>query len=221
MSMIESIVKIFAPYPCLSCGAEGNLLCRDCCEMLPMHPEICWSCRGLSLGFRTCPACRRRSPLKNVFIAGMYEGALRDAIHALKFGRATSGAEDLGRLLIDRLPRRSIDLVVPIPAATGRQRRRGYNPASLIAQFVARERRIRFDEALGRLGQQRQVGAKREQRLTQLEGLYYVTSPRVRGARILLIDDVMTTGATLAEAARTLKAAGARSIEAAVLARSA
>ena len=112
------------------------------------------------------------------------------------------------------------DLVVPVPSVTSRFRKRGYNPADLVAYDVAKAMQVKKVRALGRHGHARQVGHNRTERLKQLEDTIYSSSVDVAGKSILLIDDVLTTGATLHQCALMLKRAGAKSIEAAVVASS-
>jgi competence protein ComFC len=218
--MLESLIAIFAPHHCLACGGEGSLLCGECRDSLPPHPEICYRCHRLSPGARTCPACRRHTPLRGVRIATVYEGVTVEVVKALKFGRARAGAGPLGRLIAEQHRTLGFDLIVPVPSASSRQRQRGYNPAELIAGAVSDRLGVSVLTALGRTGQSRQVGARRRERIEQLAGAFYVRPPReIEGRSILLVDDVLTTGATLTECAKVLRTAGARSVEGAVVAR--
>lgn len=220
MFSLESLVAVFAPHHCLACGAEGALLCAACRDVSQPHPEICYRCHKLSTGYRTCSNCRKHSPLRSLFIATKYEGPVEAVIRALKFGRAASASQPLARLVNDSFRQVGFDLVCAVPSASRRQLRRGYNPAELIAAQVSRSMNLPHHQLLGRLGQHRQVGASRQQRLEQLQGAFYVRNSRlIAGKRVLIFDDVVTTGATLTECAKALKAGGAKSIDAAVVAR--
>lgn len=119
----------------------------------------------------------------------------------------------------ETLPYLDDALIVPIPTATIRLRRRGYDHTRLLARQLSRLLGLPYATALARLGQSRQVGTKRTERISQLAGAFYVKNAGlIKGAHILLVDDVVTTGATLEEAARTLKRAGAKTVDAAVFA---
>ena len=113
-----------------------------------------------------------------------------------------------------------IDLVIPLPLATGRLRERGFNQSSLLAQRVAKMLAIKFN-ARGMLRVRDtppQTGLSREARLKNVRGAFDC-GHRLDGQRVALVDDVMTTGATLSEAAKTLKKAGAAHVSAWVIAR--
>jgi ComF family protein len=117
------------------------------------------------------------------------------------------------------LPAEPDVMVVPVPTATSRVRGRGYDQAKLLARELSRQARLPYLDCLVRSGHTHQVGASRYQRLSQLEGAFRLKdSKKVRGTRILLIDDVMTTGATLETAAGLLKAGGAGQVAAMVFA---
>lgn len=110
-------------------------------------------------------------------------------------------------------------IVVPVPTATKRVRQRGFDHAALTAKAYAAQEGLLFMPALVRIGQTRQVGASKKQRHEQLQGAFRVVSPkRIKAEHILLLDDVLTTGATLEAAARVLKQAGAKTVSAAVFA---
>jgi ComF family protein len=108
-------------------------------------------------------------------------------------------------------------VIVPVPTATSRVRQRGYDQAKLLARALSRQARLPYLDCLARTGQAHQHGASRSQRLRQLTAAFRVRRQRaVRGSHIVLIDDVVTTGATLEAAAAVLHAAGATRVEAVV-----
>ena len=105
------------------------------------------------------------------------------------------------------------DFITAAPPSSQRLRQRGYNQAQLIAKAIGKRSRLMYLPTMSRLGNSRQVGTNRRQRIAQMQGRMYVTKPKlVAGARVLVVDDVVTTGATVSEAARALKAAGAKSV---------
>ncbi|MFL6538639.1 MAG: ComF family protein [Chthoniobacterales bacterium] len=120
-----------------------------------------------------------------------------------------------------RLTDRSFDLVVAVPLHSARQRERGFNQAALLAELLARETGLRLHDVLERIRYTTtQTAYDRAERMRNLEGAFRLRrGADVQGLRVLLIDDVLTTGSTLSECARVLKAAGAVSVHAATAAR--
>jgi ComF family protein len=111
-------------------------------------------------------------------------------------------------------------LVVPIPTATKRARERGFGHAELLAKRAAAKLKLEYRPVLRRLGQSRQLGASREARLKQLNSSFAAKNPRiVAGRKILLVDDVVTTGGTLIAATQALRAAGAAQVDALLFAK--
>ncbi len=177
-----------------------------------------------------CETCRhRRLAYRRLHAVWRYQPPLDAVILALKFRRLEYLAEDLAQGLVglvqgvgSRVERdESFDAVVAVPLHWRRQLRRGYNQAQLIARPVARRLDLPLVDCLRRRGgalpQSRQ---SRKERLRSLQGRFRCHRPaRVAGLRVLLIDDVVTTGATLHAAALELKRAGARWVEAAAVAR--
>ena len=221
MFIINHFLSIIAPHECLSCRLEGSLLCRVCqIDSCPPLPERCYRCHRLSPDSRVCQACRRHSKLRYVWVRTAYAGLAKDLVHAFKFERAQDAARPIAELTVTALPYIGHDTIVTfVPTASTRYRQRGYDQAALLAQELAKQLQLTYMPLLRRTGQSRQVGAKRAERLEQLRGAYHVKNPRVVMNRaILLIDDITTTGATLETAAAALKAAGAKSVCAAVFA---
>lgn len=114
----------------------------------------------------------------------------------------------LGILLSEHVPRDTFDVVVAVPVATPRLRQRGYNQAEVIARQVSKELRVPYRQALWRARTTQQVGKTRSERLAGVEGVFG-TRGNLRGKSVLLVDDVVTTGATLNACATALRVAGA------------
>jgi ComF family protein len=219
--MLDRLISLLAPHECLGCGAEGDLVCASCVLLFPDLPERCYRCRRTSLGGLTCSSCRHTSQLRYVKAATDYEGFARDLIWRLKFAGARAAVEQIVRCMQPGLSGLITPdaLIVPVPTATSRVRQRGYDQAKLLARQLAARSRVPYTDCLARHGQSHQVGATREQRLHQLQRAFRVTRRRtVHKAHIILIDDVLTTGATLEAAAHALKLAGVRHVDAAVFA---
>lgn len=221
-SLPERIVAIIAPHRCVVCSIEDNIVCVSCVSSLGGDIEpICVVCGCVSRDFKTCEMCMKLFALDYVWLGGAYEGVLERAVRMFKFEGVRAAAEPLAAVVVAQLPVMSVDtVVVPLPTALPRVRRRGYDQAVLLARALARECGLRFATPLARLNDTRQLGASRSERLLQAKRAFYVVKPEMcEGKDVLLVDDVMTTGASLGAAAALLRAAGARSVSAAVVAR--
>ena len=228
-----ALTRLALPQRCELCVAPagGALLCVDCERSLPRVLSPCSRCGLSSAGTRaggTCGACVATPPPYAVTIAAFayafpadrllqrikYQGRLALAHWAGAALAAAVGA-DLARRCEGERP----DRVVALPLAPSRQRERGFNQAREIAVHVARRTGLPLAAPLERItGGTPQTRLPWARRGRNVRGAFAVSSP-VRGARIALVDDVMTTGATLAEAARTLVEAGAERVECWVVAR--
>jgi ComF family protein len=170
-----------------------------------------------------CTFCREgQVTFDATYSFGSYEGALRKVIHLFKYSRVQTLAEPLGALLVTALPLEArFDVILPMPMHWFKRWQRGFNQAELLAQVVARRYGLRVSQNLQRSRRTKaQASLTEAERRTNLQGSFLVKRPEeLWGKRILLVDDVMTTGATLREAAATLKKAGPRSVTALTLAR--
>jgi ComF family protein len=120
----------------------------------------------------------------------------------------------MAQIMYERLPKLEGEwFVVAVPSATGRVRERSFDHSKLLAQKFAEMYGCKCIDAVGRLGQSRQVGAKRLDRLNQLAHAFWVTSPAtIKGKNIIVVDDVITTGASVSAVASILKKAGAKKV---------
>ena len=216
MNIIERVIDLYAPHACLGCGVEGVLLCVRClCAAAKPLPR-CYRCHAFSRLGRTCEQCGTYG-LQSVRSALCYEGVAQDAVWQLKFGRARAAADMMAKpmALVGQSLARDNTLIVPAPTASSRVRSRGYDQAAELAKAVAGRLDLPIANVLWRLGKQRQVGADKLRRRQQMTGAFYVRDASLAtGRRIILIDDVITTGSTLESAAQALLAAGAVSVSA-------
>ena len=224
----SAAVELLFPARCLGCNQEGAFLCSACRETLPtLKPPYCLLCSEpgrLILGLcRTC----RAAPLQIEGIRAPYrmEGTVRKAIHALKYQGVRAVAPTLGQLLVSFLAQERLegDVLVPVPLHPKRERQRGYNQSLLLAQAVGRATGLAVESrALTRVTSvPSQVSLQAEQRRANVAGAFRAEPESVAGRRILVIDDVCTTGATLEACAMALKEAGAVSVWGLALAREA
>lgn len=228
INLLEAAIGWVAPPQCISCGIEGTALCPGCSAAeIIAYGERCWACGAVSEGGRTCPKCRNSSP-RFVWISTNYEDAAKKLIHVYKFSGLRAGAKSLANVmsqtLYDFLTEAEIAKldywIVSIPTASSRRRNRGFGHAELLAREISHMTGLKSINALGRLGQKRQVGARRDIRLKQAKGKYYVRfAYLIKDRNILLIDDVVTTGATLRAATKALRQAGAKRIDALIFAK--
>ncbi len=185
-----------------------------------VFPPLCVNCERV--GSFLCPRCvatARRSAertvegLDGVRVWGDFEGAVRTALHAFKYDGQTRLAEPLGALVVDGLANTNwpIDVVTAVPLHESRLRERGYNQAALLAQVVAAARGWLFaPAAVHRIRQTAsQVSLNAQERHLNVEAAFSAEPPVVEGMRVLVIDDVLTTGSTLLACADALRNAGA------------
>jgi ComF family protein len=225
---VNAVLDVLFPPSCLSCDAvlRGQpFFCEDCEHLLLETGAIhCARC-GEPGQFpqALCPRCVKHRPaFVRAFAPYEHDGAIAKAVHRFKYEDRPELSGPLARLLVresaaflSTAPRH----VVPIPLHEARYRKRRYDQATLLAADLCREDsgRVLCDDVLSRRrATVRQVGLSDEQRVKNVEGAFEASGCP---AEVLLVDDVLTTGATADAAARALKRAGAKRVEVLTLAR--
>jgi ComF family protein len=234
---IQGIIHLIYPPTCHLCGQalapDGSRFCTRCAHLLPEDFQAACPRCAVSIGAYSqtadgCPRCRaERFWFDQAVRLGLYKDSLREAILRMKQATGEDLAEALGHLWAEhaaaRLRALAVDVVVPVPLHWIRRWQRGYNQAETLARALAaklgvpcRTRwlwRARYTA--------HQTGQGRTARKANLRGAFRAAArPELRGKKVLLVDDVLTTGTTCSEAARVLKRAGAARVAVAVLARS-
>lgn len=209
--MIDSLLNWVAPHLCVNCGRIGSLLCADCKSYITEHPFVnCVVCekadkRGI------CP--KHKAAYSKAWVVGSRQDGLRTLIDVYKFHNARAGAAIFAELLDVRLPEVPANtIVIAIPTINKHIRQRGYDHARLIARRFARRRHLTMVPLLKRQQNSIQKQANKKQRRTQAQHAFKLALPIDANRPYLIVDDVVTTGATLHYAAQLLKDAGAHTI---------
>lgn len=184
-----------------------------------LEVSFCCLCGRPTADWRICKRCIERTALKHLWPALAYEEVGERLVRALKFERAREAATALAGRIDTQLPYLQGWVVVPLPTAPARVRQRGYDQAVLLARALARQRGLPYSPLLGRMRDNRQIGASRRVRQCQADSLFYIKwGKTVVNRDVLLIDDVCTTGSTMKAAAALIKKAGAANVAGAVAA---
>lgn len=207
------------PRRCIGCGGEGDFLCARCAAALPaLHPPLCPRC-GFPLASCTlCPDCSHLPlAIDGIRSPYLHKGLARELVHSLKYDHFKALAGPAARLMARYFEAHPLpaDLLIAVPIHSKRLRRRGYNQADLMARKLSRFIGVPIvgEGVLVRIRDtDSQVGLGAQARRHNVAGAFACRQGVLTGKRILLIDDVCTTGATLSACAVALKEAGAVSV---------
>ena len=233
----RGVAQLIYPNACLLCGSpeadRGGFrhgLCSECQRAVTADPfDTCPRCAA-TVGPHTdtskgCVACRDQAfRFAQTFRLGAYDGALRTAVLKMKTSAGEGLAEMMGRVAAEKLGTRlpNLDVVVPVPLHWWRRWTRGYNQSAAVAREVAAALSLPFEARWLRRAKWTRQAAQpsKTARQENMRGAFAVSRrASVVGKRVLLVDDVMTTGSTAGEAARELRNAGAEHVAVLVLAR--
>jgi competence protein ComFC len=232
---LHALSSLFYPATCVVCSGDverPEYLCESCRSRAPrITSPFCAKCSEPFSGAITqtfsCANCEHRTlHFDSTVAAYRSRGLVRKLVHEFKYGRQRHLrhplAEWLGETMSDpRLRDRRFDLIVPVPLHPARERERGFNQATLLAELLARQVGVPLRSVLERIRYTTtQTAYDRAERMENLHDAFRLRkNMNVRELHVLLIDDVLTTGSTLSECARVLKEAGAISVHAATAAR--
>ena len=209
--MRNFLAALFAGSCYLCRGAAQRVLCAACESDLPhLAPPRCPRCALASPRGEVCGRCLSEAPHYDATFAALaYQFPADALVHSLKFRGELALAGFLGELLRKQI-QDDVDCVIPVPLSTARLRERGYNHAAEIARHLAR---AKLDVSLCERSRdtQPQMALPFDERRRNVRGAFRCTRA-LRGETVAVVDDVMTTGATLDELAAVLKAAGARRV---------
>jgi ComF family protein len=208
--MREKLASILFGGSCFLCrGPAHGVLCVACEAELPWLPAaVCPRCALASPSGAVCGRCLAAPPHFDATLAALwYRFPADELVQALKFGGELALAPTLASLIRKKTPDPQVDYRIPVPLSAARLRGRGYNQAAEIARHL-RHGRLVLELCERTRDARPQVELPFAERRRNVRGAFRVTRP-LEGARVAVVDDVMTTGATLDEIARTLKAAGA------------
>lgn len=213
--MLDKIFTLMAPHYCLGCGVKGKILCTSCeSDIVEDCQNRCLKCTAPI--FDHCKTCRL--PFSKSWRSSQREGTLKHLVDAYKFQSMRAAARPLARILAACLPALPPSTaVVPVPTIPKHIRQRGFDHTRLIAKQVARLKNCQYQELLARRNNTVQFGQNAKTRRAQAAEAFACPAGLSPKINYLIVDDVCTTGATLAEAAKVLKAAGAQHVWVAVL----
>lgn len=226
--LISKLLHILYPSHCPICKGNSDLfyyspICSSCWAEIKRYTGPACSICAIPVTSEhaiTCGQClKKRPPFSRVLTYGIYEGVLAEAIHQFKFYGLKRFARPLGRLLSDLdIPR--ADGIIAVPLSAKGLRDRGFNQSLLLAKLIAREAKtpLLMDTLFKQRDTPPQIGLTSKERTSNLKGAFKVRG-NIEGLSFLLVDDVITTGATVTECSKNLLEAGAKEVVVISLAR--
>lgn len=220
-------LDLIFPKKCVNCGEYGSFCCPKClAKIKPIQTQVCPKCGKISERGQWCPECKGESELTGIIVGAVYRaGPTKEMIHYLKYNSVTELAPKLADLLIDQLIDEDLPkniIITAVPLHRRKELERGFNQSEMVAKIVAKKLGISYQTLLSRkrYDKKSQVKLKGDARRKNLiDAFGFDKSIKIEGKSILLVDDVSTTGTTLEECAKNLRAGGARRIWGLVVAR--
>lgn len=216
-----NIVDLIFPKICVGCGGEGEYICKQCQGGLIRPEPICPMCCKPSLDGWTHVRCRERYGMEKLIVGLPYRGLVQDCLKKVKYKSAWEIITFLCSL--SDFEEVKEGFVTSVPMWRNKERERGFNQAQIIAKILAEKNNIQYLEILKRTRDTKPMfGLTRNARFTNIQNAFLIINnqiPIIKHCRVILVDDVWTTGATMRECARVLKKAGAQEVWGLTLAR--
>ena len=219
-SVLTQVIEVAYPPRCSGCGLRGRWVCEECLAAVPLFAEPRCSICSMPTHDGVCDCRELPLGVDQLWVAGPYDGWLRDAIYDFKFKGETARAPSLAGLLADACGMLGTGVVlVPVPMHAKRRRQRGYDQVGILANAVGKQAGLPVIEALAKNRETvTQVGLSASERSLNLIDAFVVRPGVALPDQVILIDDVATTGSTLSECARALRRAGVQTVGAVVIA---
>ena len=221
-----SLLDLLFPKNCLECKRPGKYFCDHCLSKMEYTKPICPVCKRYSFQGKTHSFCTTKTSLDGLISFWKYEGVIRKGILALKYRFASDVVKELVETLdLDNLKESEKTVLVPVPLHIKRERWRGFNQSAVLGKLIAEKAGLDFTEELVLKLENTTPQAKlgKTERMRNISGKFAVNANASREAppaqaglakwdRIIVFDDVWTTGSTMAEVCKELKLAGAKDV---------
>ncbi len=219
-TMIDTLLGFLAPHICCGCGKKGNLLCESCkYDIIHESYNSCVGCLKPMAKRNICPTCRRKTGVDEVWCVGSREGALLALIDQYKFEGKRAAAPLLSKMLSQVVPLLPTDVVVmSVPTAARHIRERGYDHMGIVTKRLARQKGLRRKAPLRKYGSSTLHFMDEKSRWKVAKESFVVARTDCPKS-VLIVDDIVTTGATLTAVSKLLRAHGTTRVYAAILAR--
>ncbi|HOJ43356.1 MAG TPA: ComF family protein [Syntrophorhabdaceae bacterium] len=214
-NLAKNLLDIVFYQSCAACGAKGEIICKTCQDSFRIidHNSVCPVC-GKDVGRRIiCGEClTNKRGFSEGYFGFVYENRLRDALHTFKF----NGRPEVGRYLVSLLKdsmvmlKEKVDCIVPIPVTEKRLRERGYNQSFIISEEISNLiGKPVFYSVLFKIKETKdQYSLSKDERKKNIRGAFAVKGDsHIKGKRVLIVDDLFTTGYTAYEASKVISMA--------------
>lgn len=221
-NIISSTIDIILPQECIGCGRWNTWLCDVCKRSIPLYiDDLCIVCNKPAVYGLVHAGCIHKTPLTGVVASAEDTATLRNVVHCLKYEQVRCFSFFCSELIENRisvhpylssLMMHTDTVVIPVPLHTERLWERGFNQSEMIARHVFGDL-VRSDVMIKNKKTAQQADLDKKHRATNLHGVFEIIKPEViSGKSVIIVDDIITTGATVTELARVLYNAGAKDL---------
>lgn len=212
------LLQLFFPTYCILCKTRGSYICTNCFVGISYETSsLCVACGGVTFTSLTHTSCQKKYVIDGIFCGVVYKGIIKKLVYQFKYPPYLSDLQStLGNLLYESLIQQEQfhkalqqkPIFIPIPLTKKRMKKRGYNQAGLLARFLSKKFQLPYKDLLIRKKETKpQYGLQKAARKENMQDAFAFSGKYVPEA-VFLVDDILTTGSTFAEAAKTLKKAG-------------